>query len=141
MSDASAEKLTNDGWTIVDDDGFLSLVGPLWHRMTGEMPQYAIAAQQKHKNRRGYVQGGLLMTLADRSLGMAARAGSGASAVVTIQMDTHFIDAAKIGEILVSSPRVVRATRTLIFLNTEITADDRCVTMASGVFKIMKGEG
>jgi uncharacterized protein (TIGR00369 family) len=141
MSDASAEKLTNDGWTIVDDDGFLSLVGPLWHRTTGEMHQYAIAAQQKHKNRRGYVQGGLLMTLADRSLGMAARAGSGATAVVTIQMDTHFIDAAKIGEILVSSPRVVRATRTLIFLNTEITADDRCVTMASGVFKIMKGEG
>jgi acyl-coenzyme A thioesterase PaaI-like protein len=72
---------------------------------------------------------------------MAARAGTGAGAVVTIQMDTHFIDAAKIGEILVSSPRVVRATRTLIFLNTEITADGRCVTMASGVFKIMKGEG
>jgi hypothetical protein len=66
MSDASAEKLTNDGWTIVDDDGFLGLVGPLWRRTTGEMPQYAIAAQQKHKNRRGYVQGGLLMTLVVR---------------------------------------------------------------------------
>ena len=56
-------------------------------------------------------------------------------------MDTHFIDAAKIGELLVSTPRVVRSTRTLIFLNTELTADGRCVVMASGVFKIMKGAG
>jgi hypothetical protein len=56
-------------------------------------------------------------------------------------MDTQFIDAAKIGELLVSTPHMVRSTRTLIFLNTEITANGRCVAMASGVFKIMKGEG
>ncbi|MEH2513113.1 acyl-coenzyme A thioesterase PaaI-like protein [Nitrobacteraceae bacterium AZCC 1564] len=141
MSDARAEKLKKDGWTLFEDDGFLSLVGPLWHRKNGALHEYAIDAQPKHKNRRGYVQGGLLMTLADRSLGMAAREGSGASAVVTIQMDTHFIDAAKIGELLISTPHMVRSTRTLVFLNTELTANGRCVAMASGVFKIMKGEG
>jgi acyl-coenzyme A thioesterase PaaI-like protein len=141
MSDACAEKLKKDGWTLFEDDGFLSLVGPLWYRKNGKLHEYAIDAQPKHKNRRGYVQGGLLMTLADRSLGMAAREGSGASAVVTIQMDTHFIDAAKIGELLISTPHMVRATRTLVFLNTELTADGRCVAMASGVFKIVKGEG
>lgn len=141
MTDAGAKKLAKDGWTIVEDDGFLNLVGPLWHRPNDATGEYAIVAQPKHKNRRGFVQGGLLMTLADRSLGMAARQGSGASAVVTIQMDTHFIDAAKIGELLISTPRVVRSTRTLIFLNTELTADGRCVVMASGVFKIMKGAG
>lgn len=141
MSEISAEELQKDGWTLFDDDGFLSLVGPLWQRKSGETHQYAIASGRKHKNRRGFVQGGLLMTLADRSLGMAARHGSGASAVVTIQMDTQFIDAAKIGELIISTPHMVRSTRTLIFLNTEITANGRCVAMASGVFKIMKGEG
>lgn len=141
MTDANARKLTKDGWTVVEDDGFLHLVGPLWQRAAGKTGEYAIVAQAKHKNRRGFVQGGLLMTLADRSLGMAARAGSGATAVVTIQMDTHFIDAAKIGEILISKPRVVRSTRTLIFLTTELSTEDRCIAMASGVFKIMKGPG
>ena len=135
MTDAGARKLAKDGWTIVEDDGFLNLVGPFWHRGNNTTGEYAIVAQAKHKNRRGFVQGGLLMTLADRSLGMAARAGSGSSAVVTIQMDTHFIDAARIGEILISTPRAVRSTRTLIFLNTELTADERCVVMASGVFR------
>lgn len=141
MTDADAKQLKKDGWTVVEDDGFISLVGPLWHRANSTTGEYAIVAQAKHKNRRGLFQGGLLMTLADRSLGMAARAGSGASAVVTIQMDTHFIDAARIGEILISTPRVVRSTRTLIFLNTELTSGGRCVAMASGVFKIMKGAG
>jgi acyl-coenzyme A thioesterase PaaI-like protein len=133
--------MIDDGWTIVDDDGFIDLVGPLWQRQNGDAVDHAIVAQRKHKNRRGFVQGGLLMTLADRSLGMAARIGSGVSAVVTIQMDTHFIDAAKIGELLISRPRIVRATKTLIFMNTELSVDDRCVAMANGVFKVMKGPG
>lgn len=141
MSDTSSKKMIDDGWTIVDDDGFIDLVGPLWQRQNGDALDYAIAAQRKHKNRRGFVQGGLLMTLADRSLGMAARIGSGVSAVVTIQMDTHFIDAAKIGELLISRPRIVRATKTLIFMNTELSVDDRCIAMANGVFKVMKGPG
>ena len=141
MSDTSSKKMIDDGWTIVDDDGFIGLVGPLWQRQNGDALDYAIVAQRKHKNRRGFVQGGLLMTLADRSLGMAARIGSGVSAVVTIQMDTHFIDAAKIGELLISRPRIVRATKTLIFMNTELSVDDRCIAMANGVFKVMKGPG
>jgi acyl-coenzyme A thioesterase PaaI-like protein len=53
-------------------------------------------------------------------------------------MDTQFIDSARIGEVLISKPRVIRATRSLIFTATEITADGRCVAAASGVFKILK---
>jgi acyl-coenzyme A thioesterase PaaI-like protein len=55
-------------------------------------------------------------------------------------MDTHFVDGAKIGEILLSKPRVVRSTRSLIFTTAEVTAGDRCIAMASGVFKILKND-
>jgi acyl-coenzyme A thioesterase PaaI-like protein len=54
-----------------------------------------------------------------------------------VQFDTQFVDAAKIGELLISKPRMVRATRTLLFMTTELTAGERCVAMASGVFKVM----
>ena len=63
---------------------------------------------------------------------------SGRPTLATVQMDTHFIDSAKIGEILISKPRVIRATRSLIFTTTELTAGSRCVATASGVFKILK---
>jgi hypothetical protein len=55
-------------------------------------------------------------------------------------MDTHFVDSGKIGEVLISKPRVVRATRSLIFTTTEVTAGDRCIAMTSGVFKILKND-
>src|SRR5712675_801599 len=140
MTDKAAEKLKTSGWTIVDTTGFLHLVGPLWQRVVNGAHEYAVIAQDKHHNRRGLVQGGLLMTFADRSSGMTARYVSGRPTLATVQMDTHFIDSGKIGEILTSTPRVVRATRSLIFVTTEVTAEKRCIAMASGVFKILKNE-
>ena len=138
--DVSAETLKKAGWTIVETSGFLSLVGPLWQRVVNGEHEYAIIAQDKHHNRRGLVQGGLLMTFADRASGMTARYVSGKPTLATIQMDTHFIDSAKIGEVLISKPRVVRATRSLIFTTTEVTAGNRCIATASGVFKILKND-
>ena len=140
MTDMATEKLKTSGWTIVETSGFLSLVGPLWQRVVDGEHEYAIETQDKHHNRRGLVQGGLLMTFADRSCGMTARYVSGRPTLATVQMDTHFVDSGKIGEILISKPRVVRATRSLIFLTTEVTANERCIAMASGVFKILKND-
>ena len=138
--DLAAEKLKAAGWAIVETSGFLSLIGPLWQRVVNGEHEYAIVAQDKHHNRRGLVQGGLLMTFADRTSGMTARYVSGRPTLATIQMDTHFIDSGKIGEILISKPRVIRATSSLIFTTTEVTAGGRCVATASGVFKILKNE-
>ena len=140
MTDKAAAKLKSDGWSIVETSGFLHLVGPLWQRVVNGEHEYALIAEDKHHNRRGLVQGGLLMTFADRTCGMTARYVSGRPTLATVQMDTHFIDSAKIGEILLSKPRVVRSTRSLIFTTTEVTVDDRCIAMASGVFKVLKNE-
>jgi acyl-coenzyme A thioesterase PaaI-like protein len=140
MTDKATAKLKASGWTIVETTGFLHLVGPLWQRVVGGEYEYAIVAQDKHHNRRGLVQGGVLMTFADRTSGMTARYVSGRPTLATVQMDTHFVDSGKIGEILLSKPRVVRATRSLIFTTTEVTAGGRCIAMASGVFKILKND-
>jgi len=140
MPDKAAAKLKSDGWTIVETAGFLHLIGPLWQRLVDGEHEYALATQDKHHNRRGLVQGGVLMTFADRTCGMTARYVSGKPTLATVQMDTHFVEAGKIGEVLVSKPRVVRSTRSLIFISTEVTVDKRCIAMASGVFKILKNE-
>jgi acyl-coenzyme A thioesterase PaaI-like protein len=140
MTDKAAEKLKGSGWTIAETTGFIHLIGPLWQRVVDGEQEYALVAQDKHHNRRGLVQGGVLMTFADRTCGMTARYVSGKTTMATVQLDTHFVEAGKIGEILVSKPHVVRATRSLIFITTEVTVDKRCIAMASGVFKILKNE-
>jgi len=140
MTDKATEKLKASGWTVVETTGFIHLVGPLWQRLVNGELEYALVAQDKHHNRRGLVQGGVLMTFADRTCGMTARTVSGKPKLATVQLDTHFVEAGKIGEILISKPRVVRSTRSLIFVSTEVTVDKRCIAMANGVFKILKND-
>jgi acyl-coenzyme A thioesterase PaaI-like protein len=140
MTDKATATLKASGWTVVETTGFLHLIGPLWQRLVDGEHEYALVAQDKHHNRRGLVQGGVLMTFADRTCGITARYVSGKPTLATVQMDTHFVEAGKIGETLISRPHVVRATRSLIFITTEITVDKRCIAMASGVFKILKND-
>jgi acyl-coenzyme A thioesterase PaaI-like protein len=140
VTDKAMEKLKSSGWSTVETTGFLDLIGPLWQRLVDGDHEYALVAQDKHHNRRGLVQGGVLMTFADRTCGMTARYVSGRPTLATVQMDTHFVEAGKIGETLLSKPRVVRSTRSLIFMSTEVMVDKRCIAMANGVFKILKNE-
>jgi uncharacterized protein (TIGR00369 family) len=142
MIDKVAAKLKSDGFTIVEATGFIQLIGPFWQRLVDGMPEFALVAQDKHHNRRGLVQGGVLMTFADRTCGITARhvIGKQTQAMATIQLDVHFVESGKIGEVLISRPRVVRATRSLVFVSTEVTVDKRCIAAANGVFKILKSE-
>ena len=140
MAEKAAAKLKSDGWTVVETTGFLHLVGPLWQRLVNGEHEYALATEDKHHNRRGLVQGGVIMTFADRTCGMSARHVSGKPTLATVQLDTHFVEAGKIGEVLISRPRVVLSTRSLIFISTEVTVDKRVIAMANGVFKILKSE-
>ena len=137
---AAAAKLKSDGWKIAETTGFMHLIGPLWERLVNGELEFALITDDKHHNRRGLVQGGVLMTFADRTCGMTARYASGKTTLATVQLDTHFVEAGKIGEILISKPHVVRSTRSLIFITTEVTVDKRCIAMASGVFKVLKSE-
>src|SRR5436190_24199422 len=137
---AATEKLKSEGWKIVETSGFLHLIGPLWQRVVDGELEFALITEDKHHNRRGLVQGDVLMTFADRTCGMTARYASGRPTLATVQLDTHFVEAGKIGEVLISRPRVVRSTRSLIFITTEVTVEKRVIAMANGVFKILKNE-
>ena len=140
MSTKAADKLKSDGWKIADTTGFLTLIGPLWERIRDDGPEFALLTEDKHHNRRGLVQGGVIMTFADRACGMTARFVSAKQTLATVQLDTHFVESGKIGEILFTRPRVVRSTRSLIFITTEVAVDKRCIAMVSGVFKILKND-
>ena len=140
MTNKTAARLKSEGWSMLDTTGFLHLIGPLWERKVDGHYEFALATEDKHHNRRGMVQGGVMMTFADRTCGMTARYVSGKPTLATVQLDTHFVEAGKIGEVLISKPHVVRSTRSLIFITTEVTVDKRVIAMASGVFKILKND-
>ena len=84
MIDKAAGKLKSDGWKIVDTTGFLHLIGPLWERRIDGELEFALITEDKHHNRSGLVQGGVIMTFADRTCGITARFVSGKPKLATV---------------------------------------------------------
>jgi len=131
------------GWQpyAQDDTGFIGLVGPFWSRPKkshmGDSVEYAFMAERKHHNRRGVVQGGMLMTFADRSMGMTCWYANERQPQATVQLDVHFIDAVQIGEFVECRAKVVRRTRSLVFMAAELVVGERVVATANGVWKTL----
>jgi acyl-coenzyme A thioesterase PaaI-like protein len=126
------------GWEPYTDEGFIGLVGPFWRKSEGDRHRFAFLAAPKHHNRRGVLQGGMLMTFADRSLGMTAWYANERKPQATVQLDVHFIDKVEIGEFVEAHCRVVRRTRSLIFMSGEFAVGDRVVATANGVWKTLE---
>ena len=128
------------GWEIYPGEGFIGLVGPFWMKRAGESYRYGFLAEKKHHNRRGVVQGGMIMTFADRSLGMTAWYANEKQPQATVHLDVHFVDAVQIGEFVEAKCRVVRRTSSLIFMSGEFMVGARTVATANGVWKAL-GKG
>lgn len=125
------------GWELYRDEGFIGLIGPFWKRPSGDSYLYAFMAEPKHHNRRGVVQGGMLMTFADRSMGMTCWYANEQQPQATVQLDMHFVDAVQIGEFVEAKCTVVRRTRSLIFMSADLVVGSRIVATAKGVWKTL----
>jgi acyl-coenzyme A thioesterase PaaI-like protein len=55
----------------------------------------------------------------------------------TIQLDVHFIESVQIGEFVEARCRVIRRTRSLIFMSAELLVGNRVVATANGVWKAL----
>jgi acyl-coenzyme A thioesterase PaaI-like protein len=125
------------GWEPHGDEGFIGLVGPFWMRPAGDNFLFAFMAEPKHHNRRGVVQGGMLMTFADRSMGMTCWYANERQPQATVQLDMHFIDSVQIGEFVEAKCKVVRRTRSLVFMSADLVVGERVVATAKGVWKTL----
>lgn len=130
-----AHDFAASGWTVHDDQGFVGLIGPVWQRMGTQGLMLAFQADQKHRNLRGVVQGGMLMTLADRLLGAYARSQNNQRPQATVQFDAHFLAPARIGDVVIGRARMLRNTRSLMFLAGELTVGETEVLSVKGIWK------
>lgn len=124
-------------WSALEDDGFIFLVGPI-EACNQDPFRYRFHAERKHRNRAGFVQGGMLMTFADRSMGTAARSHVPERRQSTVQFDMQFMRAVRLGEVVEIKCEVLKETRTLIFLDGQLTVEGEIVANARGIWKIIR---
>jgi uncharacterized protein (TIGR00369 family) len=125
------------GWEIVSNTPFGDLVGPIWKREKPEL-RWGFVAEPKHLNRSGNLHGGMLMTFADQSMAMTARAATKVKRHATIELNTQFIGAVKLGQFVEAHAEVVRATRSVIFMAVKMYVEGRVVVSANGIWKVLE---
>ena len=100
--------------------------------------EFKSTINKNHLNAAGITHGGYLSALVDAGAGTSAyRAASGAPCV-TISLDLKFIGASKIGDEITGFTKILKKTNTLIFLFCELRCDNKIITSASGIWKILK---
>jgi uncharacterized protein (TIGR00369 family) len=125
------------GWEIINNTPFGELVGPIWRREKPEL-RWGFTVEPKHLNRAGNLHGGMLMTFADQSMAMTARQATGGKRHATIELNTQFIDAVRLGQFVEAEAKVVRATRSVVFMEVKMFVNDRIVVSANGIWKILE---
>lgn len=125
-----------DGYEIYEDQTFNSFVGPFYVRAEGGNLHAMFEVKPHHLNHGGVLHGGMLMTFADMLLGKAARAVE-PKPCATISLNCDFVAAARLGEWVRGTSRVVRKTRSILFLSGEVFTGERTILTASGLWKVI----
>jgi uncharacterized protein (TIGR00369 family) len=116
---------------------FVQLLGFELMLFEGGHSQINYNPKPEHLNSFNVVHGGASMTLLDVTMAVAARSVSPEMGVVTIEMKTSFMRAAK-GP-LVAKGKLIHRTATMAFTEASIfDADDKICAHATGTFKYVE---
>jgi len=119
--------------------GFNLHAGPFYRLPDeGAVRRFAFIALDKHMNSVGSVHGGLLMTFADIAMSRTSRLATDAKSCSTVSLSCDFVGAGRLGDLIEIRVHVTRQTRTLVFLSSQMTAGDRVLLAAQGMWKILR---
>ena len=118
--------------------GFMKHLGGLELKQISDTQyEFIVEVKEMHLNTGKIAHGGFLSTIADTGMGTAAHRFAGDRRCVTINLDMKFISAGQLGDKLKGDVKILKKTKTLVFINCEISNDKGIVVSASGTWKIL----
>ena len=119
--------------------GFMKHNGGVMFKTISESEyEFKSIIKENHLNAAGITHGGYLSALIDAGAGTAAHRSAENAPCVTISLDLKFIGASRIGDEIIGNVKILKKTKTLVFLFCELKCNDKIITSASGVWKILK---
>ena len=99
--------------------------------------EFNVEVKDYHLNSGKFAHGGFLATIADTGMGTAAHQIAENKRCVTINLDIKYIAATQKGNSLLGKIKILKKTKSLIFINCEITNKKELIATASGIWKII----
>ena len=121
----------------------ISKVGYMLHngglefkRISDSEFEYRTTLQEYHMNSAGVTHGGFIMSVLDSGMGTAAHSVIEGKAV-TITLDIKFISGSKTGQKIIGYAKIKKKTKSLIFMQGELTSDGTTLATAEGIWKVL----
>ena len=125
--------------------GFMAINGPLYLRSlardAGLTVHIGFRVEPRHANPMGNCHGGMLASFADMVLPLSIhrlRPEVGRRFLPTINLQLDYLAPAMLGAWVQGEAQVLRVTRSMVFAQALITADEQPAVRVSGIFKIGK---
>ena len=119
--------------------GFMKHNGGLLFRTISENEyEFKVTINENHLNAAGITHGGFIAAFVDAGAGSAAHRVANGDPCVTISLELKFISSVQLGQELVGKTKIQKKTKSMVFLTSELTAANKTVAVASGIWKILK---
>ena len=93
--------------------------------------------KENHLNNIGITHGGFICSLIDAGAGTAAYRSANNIPCVTVSLDVKFITATKLGDEILGFAKVLKKTKSMIFLICHLQSKNKIIASASGIWKIL----
>ena len=119
--------------------GFMKHNGGIMFRNISDTEyEFKTTINANHLNAAGITHGGFICSLVDAGAGTAAHRSAGQTPCVTISLDMKFIAATKIGDEIIGFTKILKKTKSMVFLICHLKSKDKIIASASGIWKILK---
>ena len=119
--------------------GFMKHNGGVMFRSISDSEyEFKSSINKNHLNAAGITHGGYLSALVDAGAGTAAHRSVNNAPCVTISLELKFIGTSKLGDEIIGRVKILKKTKTLVFLLCDLKCNNKIITSASGVWKILK---
>tara|TARA_A100001011_G_C13560882_1_gene536260 strand:+ start:77 stop:466 length:390 start_codon:yes stop_codon:yes gene_type:complete len=120
------------------NQGYMKFLGGLDLKKIDDFNyEFKTEIKEIHLNTGKIAHGGYLSSIADTGMGTAAHRIANDKRCVTINLDMKFIAAGLLGDKLIGKVKILKKTKTLVFINCEIRNDKSLIVSASGTWKIL----
>jgi len=111
--------------------------GLLFREISKSEFEFKTTIKENHLNKAGITHGGYIATIIDSGAGTGAHRVANNSQCVTISLDIKFIGATKLGDEIIGFVKILKRTRSMVFLICHLKSNEKNIASASGIWKIL----
>jgi len=111
--------------------------GLLFREISENEYEFKTTIKENHLNSAGITHGGYIATIIDSGAGTGAHRVTSNSKCVTISLDIKFIGTTKLDDEIIGFVKILKRTKSMVFLICHLKNNEKIIASASGIWKIL----